>query len=123
MRNLLNKATGTAIAIAAAALLSSGTANAQATVIDDIGCGILATDYGTGAGSNLASTDSITVVTPSGNTQLTCFFDASGAGVPAKAVKMEGFPCGTLLGSTTDTQSIATPKGRVVLKCHVNGSS
>ena len=121
MRNLLNKATGAAIAIAVAALLSSGSANAQATVIDDFGCGLSGADYfGT---AFLNTTDTIAVVTPSGNTQLTCFFDAFAGQEPPKAVIIEGFVCGTFLGLTNDSRTISTPGGRVVLKCNINGSS
>ena len=45
MRNLLNKASGTAIAIAAAALLNSGSAHAQdnsaVVFMNDFGCTVL----------------------------------------------------------------------------------
>ena len=75
MRNLLTKATGTAIAIAAAALLNSGSANAQALVIDDLSCKLfdsamaVHTIFPPALGGDAVVQR---VMTPSGNSKITC---------------------------------------------------
>ncbi|MCH8166515.1 MAG: hypothetical protein IIC03_01080 [Proteobacteria bacterium] len=127
MRNLLNKATGTAIAIAAAAVLSSGSANAfhvfpdtAAVFIDtdlDPGCGVF---DGEGhpkflvAGGMPGDAVLQAVITPSGNVKLTCngdirlavehpnFPEFPGPGVPApgRAVMFSGDDFDELLCGT-----------------------
>ncbi len=133
MRNVLTKASGTAIAIAAAALLSSGSAYAShlggaehATVINEFepGCG-LGTDA-SGLSEDLFTTDIIAVITPSGNSQLSCFFDIPFGVEPARPMVNDGFNCVVFVsggvGITTDSRSIATPGGRAILTCKINGN-
>jgi hypothetical protein len=99
-----------------------GSARADAaTVIDGLGCTLLAAD--SGLPSTLFTDESHSVATSSGNTTLTCRFDIPDGEEPDKALKNTGFLCGTFLGITTDSQSIATPGGNATLVCHINPSS
>jgi hypothetical protein len=130
MKNLFNKATGTAIAIAAAALLSTGTANAQATVIHhdadtEFGfCEIQGTNWGPPGndGDTLSTDDLHIVISPSGNATFTCFFDAPTGLEPDKTEVRKDFVCNLPPEGAiaTNSHSISTPRGRIVLKCSVN---
>jgi hypothetical protein len=89
-----------------------------ATVIKEFGCQIAPADSGLSA--FLFTTETHIVNTPSGNTTLVCHFD-----VPEelqdevqKAMKHEGFGCGTQFGVTFDTFAV-TNKNRVLLNCSI----
>lgn len=96
-------------------------AGAEATVVDEFGCSLLATD--SGLLINLF-TDDVThaVVTPSGNSILQCHFDIPEGFEPDRTMKNNGFLCGTFLGLTTDSQSIANKGGKAHLTCIINPS-
>lgn len=120
MRNLFNKATGTAIAIAAAALLSSGSANAQAVVAKGFPCEIQPNAW---SGTVPLFTDDVShfVESDSGNVNFTCVFDIPLGDEPDKAVKTTDFECLTGPGGAAISQhSISTPGGKVILKCNVH---
>ncbi len=133
MRNLFNKATGTAIAIAAAAVLSTGSANAQATVlIDATTCGVV---DAVGAPNSISPPalggDAVIqqVLTDNGNSKITCNGTLTSgtlpgdAGLPNRAVIFSGpddGSCSTGFGSTNDWHLVVTKSGRVALTCHVN---
>jgi len=91
-----------------------------ATVIDDVGCALMAAD--SGLPSDLFTNESLSVATPSGNTTLTCHFDIPAGEEPAKALRNSGFDCGTGLGLTTNSRSVATPGGKALLRCQINPS-
>ena len=131
MRNLLTKATGTAIAIAAAALLNSGSANAQALVIDDLSCKLfdsamaVHTIFPPALGGDAVVQR---VMTPSGNSKITCSgrLPAGAATPPNRAAIFSGPDdgnCGTGFGVTDDWHEVVTKSGRAVLTCHLNGQN
>jgi hypothetical protein len=96
--------------------ISSQVAQADpAAVIDEFGCGGFVPDDGTG----LFTTESHSVTTNSGVTILTCHFDH--AVVLPHATGATGFLCGTFLGVTDDTKMFASPGGRAILVCKING--
>jgi hypothetical protein len=69
-------------------------------------------------------TDEVQVVaTSSGNTKLTCQFDVPEAYRPSSAVVNTGWNCGTYLGLTTNSRSVASPSGNLTLSCFINGSN
>ena len=92
-----------------------------ATVINDFECVLLAAD--SGLGSTLFTNESHSVETLSGNTVLKCKFDIPAGFEPANAIVNEGFLCGTLLGLTTNSKSVASPGGNATLTCQINGSN
>lgn len=92
-----------------------------ATVIHEGGCTLLAAD--SGLPNTLFTEDSHAVVTNDGNTVLTCRFDIPEGDEPGSAIVNEGFLCGTYAGATNDSRSVATPGGRAILVCRINGSS
>ena len=115
-----------------AVILHSGSALAQAVVlIDATECGVSDADFNghTIFPPFLGNAVVHTVVTPSGNTKVTC----SGT-LPAEAVLPTkgavvitiediGVFCNTLLGPTDDWQNVVTKSGRVSLSCHLNGQN
>ena len=111
-----------ALGVAGFMLFAAGSASADgATVIDEFGCSLLAADSGLGA--NLFTDDSHAVVTPSGNTLLSCSFEIPDGLEPSRALKNDGFLCSTFLGATNDSMVVSTPGGNARLTCHINGSS
>ena len=66
---------------------------------------------------NLVTNDRQAVITPSGNTKLTCHFE----GPPiAETTVGKGFLCGTPLGPTTESHYVYTKSGNATLTCHIN---
>lgn len=95
-----------------------------ASVAKDFQCvGFVPTESG-GFGPGLFSTlKTHSVVTSSDNTSLICHFDIPEGQEPDSATQASGFGCGTFLGGTTDTKMVATPGGKAVLICKINGSA
>jgi hypothetical protein len=91
-----------------------------ATVIKGETCTILAADWG--GTENLTAETGMATVTPSGNVNLKCFFDIPAGLEPAEAVRNTGFTCATPEGPTTDSRSVATPGGKVILSCKVTAA-
>lgn len=127
MRNLFNKASAAAIAVATAAVLSAGSANAQgATVFIDEDIGACSVFDGAGGLVLLTAADGAVlqaVLTPSGNIKLTCNGKIA-VGAPQRAVFYSsddlGIPCGTIFGPADEWQEVVTKSGRVSLTCHFN---
>jgi hypothetical protein len=64
---------------------------------------------------NLSTSDRHAVITPSGNTKLTCHFE----GPPIVQTTVgKGFLCSTPLGETTESHYVYTKSGNVTLTCH-----
>jgi hypothetical protein len=64
---------------------------------------------------HLETTDRHAVITPSGNTKLTCHFE----GEPiAQTTVGKGFLCSTPLGETRESHFVYTKSGNVTLTCH-----
>lgn len=64
--------------------------------------------------------DTHSVITPSGNTILTCHFDSTNP--TGKALHFEGFVCNTFLGTTTDSKYTLSASGQGTLTCKINGN-
>jgi hypothetical protein len=111
---------GALAVLMAGALQTAADPGGGATVIQDFGCQIIPPDWG--GPITLYTTDTQAVITPSGNTKLTCHFDIPSGLEPKKANVEKDFRCGTFLGTTTDSQAVATPGGNVKLTCVINGS-
>ena len=91
-----------------------------AAVIDDFGCVGFVPDGGDGSLGTLVTEESHAVVTGSGVSIVTCQFDHD---IPIdQAYGAKGFICGTFDGLTTDTMMLATPGGKAVLVCKINGA-
>jgi hypothetical protein len=104
--------------LALVALMSGRVAHAEpATVIDDFGCLILAADSGLAV--NLVTQESHAVQAANGNVNFTCHFVIPDGQEPASTMHHSGFLCGTQFGFTTDTWSVTTKGGRVLLRCQV----
>ncbi len=103
------------------ALQTAADPGGGATVIKDFGCQIIPPDWG--GPFTLFTSDTHSVSTPSGNTTLKCFFDIPAGYEPSKAQKFKNFLCNTFLGSTTNSKSVVTPGGQIVLTCQINGSN
>ncbi len=89
-----------------------------ATVISDFGCGILPADSGLPV---FLFTDekSHSVQSPSGNVTLTCHFTIPEAFLPSATMQHSGFLCSTAFGLTTNTWSVTTKGGTVLLRCQI----
>jgi hypothetical protein len=92
----------------------------SATIIKDVGCGLLDAD-----GNIMFVSDMIAVGTESknGNAMLNCKGELpDGSTLPDKAVKWDyestGLMCNTLFGITDQWQAVVTPSGQVSLSCH-----
>ena len=105
-----------AIALVFVALsLSSNPATAQergATVIKEGGCALVEPGVPFVFTENLHS-----VITPSGNTKLTCHFEAPPI---TETVVRRNFLCGTFLGLTTKSHFVYTKSGNAKLTCRIN---
>jgi hypothetical protein len=64
---------------------------------------------------NLETSDRHAVITPSGNTKLTCHFEGP---TIAQTTVGKGFLCSTPLGETTQSHFVYTKRGNVTLTCH-----
>ena len=86
----------------------------SASIVKGFGCGVI-----NGDGGFVFTPDGrISVVTSSGHTTLIC--KAKGvANSSGKAVKFTGFPCGTFLGLTFDSQNTVSASGNITLRCRI----
>jgi hypothetical protein len=103
------------VGIATTAASSSADPGNGATVVNGLFCFVfLPPVSGT-------TTDSHTVVTPSGNTVVVCHFDIPNP--TGKALVFKDFGCATLIGGTTDSQFVLSAGGQGTLTCHINGQT
>lgn len=109
-----------AAAVGGSLLLVGSPASAEpgdgAFVIKEFGC----VANNPGAPFLFSNDKTQAVITPSGNTKLTCHFE--GAPV-AEAVNLSGVGCGTFLGFTTDSHFVYTKSGHGTLTCQLKASS
>jgi hypothetical protein len=99
-------------AVGAKASADPGNGNG-ATVINGLSCFVfLPPVSGT-------TTDTHTVVTPSGNTVVICHFDI--VNPTGMAIVDTGFGCSTLIGTTNDSKFVLSASGEGTLTCHING--
>lgn len=93
-------------------------AGGGATVINDLACGMR-----DASGNTVVTDSSHAVITPNGNTTLTCQINLTGTGAQVEFdYSNTGTPCGTFAGDTTDWQEIISASGQATLTCHINGS-
>ena len=103
-------------------LLAASTAFAEpATVINDFGCGGFVPDVDGVTEDFISTTETHSVVTDKGVTILTCHFDHD-IDLPM-AYGATGFLCGTFLGLTDDSKMLATPGGKAIMVCKINGGT
>ncbi len=123
---MINRSLG--VLIAGVVLVCGGLGSQEvqaepAVVVDDFGCGVFVpnadTETGFPALANLFTTESHAVLTKSGVNILTCHFDHA-VDLP-HATAARGFLCGTFLGLTDDTKMFASPGGKAILVCKING--
>jgi hypothetical protein len=113
------------VLVMGALMLSARTAKAQAVVVRDGLCGVLAGDCATV--EIIVDNGATAVVTTSGNGLTSCQATLpAGAPLPPKgAAKCDfastGLSCGTSAGVTNDWRETVTPSGQVSLTCHLNG--
>jgi len=124
MRLFIRKLTPLALAVGAAVggflLVGGGAASADpgggAVVINEFGCGAFLPP----APPLFTNDKTHAVITPSGNTTLTCHFE----GPPvAETVNQNDFLCNTFLGLTTNSHFVYTKSGQGTLTCQVKASS
>ena len=101
---------GLSVMVAFIATLVTGTIvmsdpGGGATIIQDQLCVL------TWSGGFATTTDTQSVITPSGNTALICHFDIPDV-VLDKAERDAGFFCSTNLGLTTDSMYVVSPSGK-----------
>lgn len=106
-------------------VLATAEPGGGATVITELGCIIIPADWSGDA--VLFTTDSHSVVTPSGNSKLTCHFEIPDGDAPDRAMRFQGFPCGTPGGLTTNTWSVSSTQeddvlGTVLLQCMIKAN-
>lgn len=109
------------MAVASSTPAQAGTEHA-ATVTQDSGCtGFIPTSDG-GIGELLRTNKGFhRVETRNGGAILSCQFDIPDALKPAGVEKAEGFDCKAGEQTTNDSSMVATPGGRALLFCKVNG--
>ena len=91
-----------------------------ATVIRQFFCGI--TPEASGLPIFLLTVEKThSVVTPSGNTLLSCRFDIPPEFRPDQTMRHRNFLCNTFLGLTTTSMSVTTQGGKVHLTCLIHG--
>ena len=93
-------------------------ARSGATVIKRFGCVVVPADSGLPI-VLFTSQASHEVDTPTGNSTLQCHFDIPKGFAPAQTLHHKGFLCSTFLGLTTDSKSVTTKGGKVLLTCRV----
>ena len=91
-----------------------------ATVIREFSCVI--SPAASGLPIPLFTTETHSVTTPSGNTILKCKFDIPDIYIPDATMRHSGFPCNTYLGLTTDSMSVTSVGGKVMLDCKIVGN-
>ncbi len=100
------------VASALSAVAQSQGQGEGAFVIKEGGCSLVEPEVPFVFTENLHS-----VITPSGNTKLTCHFE----GPPIqKTVVGKGFLCGTFLGLTTQSHFVYNKSGNATLTCLIN---
>ena len=107
-------------------LFSASVYAESAAVIDDFECMGFVPDGAGGSLGNIYTTDSNKVLTKKGVRILTCHFDHRFQ--LQQATGAQGFLCGIFLEDgteelTSDTKLLATPGGRALLECRINGKS
>jgi hypothetical protein len=116
MKSLLAFIIAASLAFSSAA--PSVRARSGATVIKRFECVIVPGDSGLPL---VLISDKVSheVDTASGNSILQCHFNIPKDFIPGRTLHHQGFLCATFLGLTTDSRSVTTRGGKVVLICRV----
>ena len=99
--------------------VSMAVASGPAKVIKEGGCWVQNTD------ETLFYTDNIHIVASNDtnkNTVLKCFATLPENKHPEKVMHFDGFQCNTYLGLTTNSKTVITPSGNVIMTCKINPS-
>jgi hypothetical protein len=96
------------------------TAFAGASVQDGFRCRLNPAD--SGLPTKIDTTDTHSVVTPSGNALVVCVFHGEIDGL-MQAMRSTGFLCGTYGGLSYGSRVQFKPNGDIVFSCHINGHS
>lgn len=87
--------------------------NNGAWIEKDFGCNVI-----DGFGDSFLTTEgTISIVNHGMVTTLIC--KAKGVPTPGYEVIWEGFPCGTFMGSTTNSYNVVSEDGNVTLRCQI----
>ena len=107
-----------ALCLALTVATSPVEARGRATIIKGFECLIVPADSGLPI---LLFSSNVTheIDTSSGNTILQCHFDIPEGLQPRRTLHHQGFLCGTLFGETTDSRSVTTRGGKVLLTCQI----
>jgi hypothetical protein len=105
--------------VALASLLCSQAASGteRSAEVEKVGCFL--SRGASGVGMTLRTNDAQRVVTPSGMALIECHFDIPAGYAPHRVVTNAGFLCRTYLGNTYNSSAVATPGGKVHLRCQV----
>jgi hypothetical protein len=103
--------------LAAVLCAQAASANERAAEVEKVGCFL--SSAASGVGMTLRTNDAQRVVTPSGMALIECHFDVPVGYEPDRVVTNSGFLCRTYLGNTYNSSAIATPGGKVHLRCQI----
>lgn len=120
LRRFFSHLPRTVLALAVLGLATAGSAKAQAIVINDFNCQVTSGGWAQG-GQTLFSSESIVVISDSGNFMLNCRFDIPEGLEPATAVRLA---VNCFFGANSGTgMTISTPGGEVTGTCTVNNNA
>ena len=105
------------VTVAALLWAQAAPASERAAHVQKVGCFV--TRAASGVGVSLATDKGQRVATPSGAALLECHFDIPAGYEPDRMIRNSGFLCRTYLGNTYNSSTVASPGGKVHLKCQV----
>ena len=95
----------------------AASASERAAEVEKVGCFL--SSAASGVGMTLRTDDAQRVVTANGMAMVECHFDIPPGHEPDRIVTNAGFLCRTYLGNTYNSSAIATPGGKVHLRCQL----
>ncbi len=93
---------------------------AGADVQNGVECALNPLDSGLPGPDPVITTDTHSVVTPSGNSVLVCKYTGLTDMIYESAYQNAGFLCGTFAGTTYHSKVVITPSGKAIFTCHVH---
>lgn len=121
MKKTLVSVLGLAMATSGLATPAAAQSDNAAQVYKDLSCFMFVPNEQGMPIGGVSSPDAAHVVaTKNGGSKIVCQFDIPEGLAPSKAVKVEGFNCGTYFGLTNDSFAVATPGGKLTLVCKIH---